>query len=249
MLVLFLFILSGLTITDSSHFNGGTITWFPVNPASNSSPVLITITQSYSWVYPDVKCLNNVPASTGNSFYYTINLTCVSNCTTDGGYSAKPISIATDCTSASTSVGLMTSQRSVNISLNAGARFTLAYESLAWRKVGNSNASNPGWSIACLIDLRRRPDGVINTPPVSSVASPQYVIPNRTVQIKLPISDVNEDDDLRCRWGSSKSRYFIFRYSQTYIMFFNFSIIVVVLLMLMNVLMSVILLVYHLEQI
>lgn len=194
---------------ESTHFNGGTITWFPVNPASNSSPVWITITQSYSWVYPEVKCDINVPMSTGVSSYYTVNLTCVSNCSSDGGYSAKPISILTDCVSASASVGLMTSQRSVNISLTVGAHFTLAYRSLAWRKLGNSNASYPGWSIACLIDLRRRPDGLINTPPISSVASPQYVIANRTVHIKLPISDVNEDDNLRCRWAVSSSRYLI----------------------------------------
>jgi len=207
MLILFLLILIDLTTIESSHFNGGAITWFPVDPSTNSSPIIITITQSYSWTYPSVKCDINVPMSTGNSNYNTVNLTCVSNCTTDGGYSAEPISILTDCTSASSSMGIMTSQRSVNISLTAGAHFTLAYIGTAWRKLGNTNVSNPGWSIACLIDLRRRPDGLINTPPVSSVASPQYVIVNRTTQIKIPITDVNEGDDLRCRWAVKNSRY------------------------------------------
>jgi hypothetical protein len=207
MLILFLLILIDLTTIESSHFNGGAITWFPVNPSTNSSSILITITQSYSWTYPSVKCDINVPMSTGNIFYYTVNLTCVSNCSTDGGYSGKPISILTDCTSASSSIGIMTSQRSVNISLTIGAHFTLAYRSAAWRKLGNTNASSPAWSIACLIDLGRRPDGLINTPPVSSVASPQYVIINRTTEIKIPITDVNEGDDLRCRWAATTSRY------------------------------------------
>ena len=50
----------------ASHFNGGTITWAPVYPGSNSSSVLITVTQTYSWVYPTVACTTNMP-STGNT--------------------------------------------------------------------------------------------------------------------------------------------------------------------------------------
>ena len=207
MLLLILFLLSVTVPGEGSHFNGGTITWAPVNPYDNSSTVVITITQSYSWVYPDVRCDINVPRSSNVSTYYYVNLTCVANCSTDGGYSSKPINTLTDCTSASLSVGVMTSQRSTNITLNVGAYFSLAYRSLAWRRVGNSPASFPGWSIVTLIDVRRRPDGLINTPPTSSVASPQYVIVNKTSEIKIPLSDVNLGDDLRCRWAQNRSRY------------------------------------------
>ncbi len=58
-----------------------------------------------------------------------------------------------------------------------------------------------GQAIVSLIDLRRRPDGLINTPPVAQIASPQYVIVNTTTVIKIPVSDVNTGDDLRCRWA------------------------------------------------
>ena len=207
MILVLLFLLL-LTVPDEgSHFNGGAITWTPVYPTSNASTVLITVTQSYSWVSPIVVCDINVPESSNVSTYSFVNLTCVANCSTDGGYSTKPINTLTDCTSVSPSVGVMTSQRSVNISLNVGAYFSIAYRSLAWRKVGNSPSNFPSWSIACLIDLRRRPDGLINTPPTSSVASPQYVIVNITTSIKIPVSDVNLGDDLRCRWAQNPSRY------------------------------------------
>ena len=206
MFILFLLISSYIAAIESTHFNGGTITWSPVDPTSNSSSVVITITQTYSWTYPSVKCDINVPQSTNNSNYYTVNLTCVANCITDGGYTAKPITILTDCTSSSSSVGIMTSQRSVNITLTAGAHFTIAFRSLAWRKLSSSSNNFPTWSIVSLIDLRRRPDGDINTPPVSTIASPQYVVVNRTTQILIPVSDVNNGDDLRCRWAVSASR-------------------------------------------
>lgn len=207
MLYLLLLLLSDFSIIESSHFNGGSITWAPVDPSSTSSPVLISITQTYSWMFPDVKCDVNVPTSTGNWLYGTAVLTCVANCSTDGGYSSKQINSATDCISSSASIGIMTSQRSVLMNLTIGARFTIAYRSFSWRSIENVNSGMPGWSIASLIDLRIRPDGIINTPPVASVASPQYVMVGRTTRIRIPVRDVNEDDDLRCRWAQKTGRY------------------------------------------
>ncbi|CAF1245134.1 unnamed protein product, partial [Rotaria sordida] len=56
-----------------------------------------------------------------------------------------------------------------------------------------------------------RSDGFINTPPEATVVSPQYVIVNRTTQIKIPVSDADTGDTVRCRWsvytaGSRKRR-------------------------------------------
>ncbi|CAF4631624.1 unnamed protein product, partial [Rotaria sp. Silwood1] len=61
----------------ASHFNGGTISWAPIDPYANSSSVVITITQSYSWTYPTVSCTTNVPVSSGKT---NANLTCIANC-------------------------------------------------------------------------------------------------------------------------------------------------------------------------
>ena len=200
MMISIIFISLLINVVRSAHFNGGTITWTPVYPNSNSSSVLITVTQSYSWVYPTETCTTNIPQS-GSAASNNANLTCVASCATQGGYATQTISIKTDCTSFSASLGIVFSERSVNITLNVSTYFWIAYQGQAWRTLENSVSNS--WSIASLIDLRRRPDGLINTPPISQVASPQYVLVNTTTAINLLVSDVNTGDDLRCRWPLS----------------------------------------------
>jgi hypothetical protein len=203
MIIGFLLILIWTNAIEGSHFNGGTITWTPVDPSSMSSSVLITVTQSYSWSYPAVNCLTNVPISTVGYSTGNVNLTCVANCTTQNNYPSEIINILTDCTSSSSSLGMLTSQRSVNISLNVSTYFWIAYRGMSWRPLQNAAINGTAtWSIVSLIDLIRRSDGLINTPPVAHVTSPQYVIVNMSTTIPIPVSDVNTGDDIRCRWSS-----------------------------------------------
>ena len=183
------------------HFNGGTIRWEPINPYTTSSPVAITIIQTYGWTFPKILCTNNVPILTPGRSTANKNLTCIADCGTDGGYSAKPVNILTDCVSSSAALSMMTSSRSVNISLNASAHFYLAYQDSAWTDLSDPSVSGLYWSITAFIDLRLRPDGFINTPPEAVVASPQYVIVNQTTQIQIPVSDANAGDTVRCRWS------------------------------------------------
>ena len=187
------------TMTKSKHFNGGTITWTPVDPYTNSSPVVITITQTYFWVLTEVDCNVNVPISTPGRAGQGRNLICVANCSTDGGYSANVINTITDCVSSNSFANVMQSQASKNITITSDAYFTIAYQDSGWRKVNNSAAGD--WSIVSYIDLRKRPDGFINTSPVSMIQSPRYVLPNRTTHIKIPIYDANKGDVVRCRWA------------------------------------------------
>jgi hypothetical protein len=198
----YLLLLLYATTIDTRHFDGGTIRWIPVDPYDNSSSIAITIIQSYWWSYPTITCAPNVPISTSGRSSTNSNLTCVVDCFTDGGYSTKPISILTDCISVSSSLGMLTSQRSVNITLSAGAHFYLAYVGSAWASLNYPVQSGLEWSILTFIDLRLRPDGFINTPPVARVISPQYVIVNRTAEIQISVSDVNAGDDVRCRWST-----------------------------------------------
>jgi hypothetical protein len=207
MILLLLLLLLFSIITDAAHFNGGTITWAPIDPYANSSTVNITITQSYSWSYPTVTCTTNVPISTGTYSSTNVNLTCISDCTTDGGYSMAPVNILTDCVSYSSSLGMMSSARSVNITLNAGAYFYISYTGSAWRSLNDPSESGLSWSIVCFIDLQIRDDGIINTPPVATIVSPQYVIVNTTNQIEIPVSDANAGDDVRCRWSVYRPGY------------------------------------------
>ena len=196
-----LFLLVWATLTNAAHFNGGIIRWMPTDPYDNSSSLTITIIQSYSWTYPTIKCDINVPISTSGRTGTNRNLTCMTDCTTDGGYSSKPIDILTDCISASSSVGVMRSERSVNVTLSAGAHFYVANVGSAWSPLNFPTQSGLQWSIVSFIDIRKRPDGFINTPPTASVVSPQYAIVNRTTQIRIPLSDANTGDVVRCRWS------------------------------------------------
>lgn len=195
-------------VSDGSHFNGGTITWSPVDPHTNSSTVVITIVQSYSWVLSRISCSPDVPVSSGGSFK-NLNLTCVGNCSNQGNYANSPIDILTDCISTSPALNILKSQRAKNVTLTVGAYFFISYRDEAWRALANSidaDGQDPYWSITTLINLQRRPDGILNSPPVSNIASPQYVLANRTYQIRIPVYDVNQGDDIRCRW-SQNSRY------------------------------------------
>ena len=205
---IFVFVFYYIVLTESRHFNGGTITWEPVNPYTNSSSVEIRIIQTYSWTYPTIKCLTNVPTSTSNTYSQPPNLLqCVADCSTDGDYSTKPISILTDCQSINDGLGLMTSQRILTTNLTAGAHFYVANIGSAWAPLNSPPKSGLQWSIVGYIDLRMRPDGFLNTPPVASVLSPQYAFVNQTIQIDIPISDANPSDDLRCRWAEYKPGY------------------------------------------
>ncbi|CAF4128654.1 unnamed protein product, partial [Adineta steineri] len=92
-------------------------------------------------------CANNVPISTSGRGGTNTNLTCVVDCSTDGGYSVNPVNILTDCVSASSSLGMMTSERSVNATLLAGAHFYISYRGSAWRAVDSPQQNNLYWSI------------------------------------------------------------------------------------------------------
>ncbi|CAF1161339.1 unnamed protein product [Adineta steineri] len=207
-MILSLFILCiTFIVAHGVHFNGGTITWAPIDPYDNSSSVNITITQSYAWAYPTITCANDVPITTSGRSTQNWNLTCVVDCSTDGGYSTKPIDILTDCSTVFSSLGIMNSERSHNMTLDSGAHFYLANVGSAWVALNSPAESGLEWSIVTFIDLRMRPDGFIDTPPVASVVSPQYAIVNETIQINIPVSDVNVGDDVRCRWATYTAGY------------------------------------------
>lgn len=199
--ILFVLIfVSSIKDTGGNHFNGGTITWFPVDPYTNSSPLIVTIIQTYTWTLSTVNCNTDVPISTPSRVTENNNLTCIGNCSNQGNYVNSVIDILTDCISTSPSINLMKSQKAKNVTLDLNSYFSIAYRDSSWRTLANS--AGVYWSIVSLIDLRRRSDGILNSSPISNVQSPQYVIVNQTTQIKIPTFDINYQDDVRCRWAN-----------------------------------------------
>ena len=196
-----LFTFSTFVLAHSLHFNGGTIRWAPVNPYDNSSSITINFIQTYYWTFPDVACKNNVPITTSKYSTQVANVICIADCSYDGGYSNKPINILTDCISSSSAAGVLKSERSVNITLAKDAHFYASYVGSAWRDLNFPTQIGLSWSITSYINLRRRADGSINTPPVANIVSPQFAIVNRSTQIEIPVSDANPGDHVRCRWS------------------------------------------------
>ena len=195
MLAYFLISVLFLTPIQSAHFRGGTIYWIPVDPTTTSSTVVITVFQTYLWRLSAVPCVYNGSATSGY-------IPCVTDCSTSGSYTSTTLSAQTTCISSSPSIDAMTSQGIRNITLTAESHFTIAYQGGAWVTLANDfSGGGGGWSVSSVIDLRRREDGIFNTPPMSYVHSPQYVVLNRTKSISIPVLDVNQGDDVRCRWA------------------------------------------------
>lgn len=188
-------------MVETRHFNGGIINWRPIYFYANLNKVSINITQSYSWNASEVRCDIDVPITTRTRNTQVTNLTCLTHCSTDGGYSLRPINTLTDCQTINTLMNVMTSQRSININLTAGAHFTISYSAGDWIPLNYPPSSGLRWSMTCLINLGQRPDSLINTPPTVGVVSPQYAIANCTTEIIIPIFDINIGDDIRCRWA------------------------------------------------
>ena len=192
-----------------THFNGGTITWQPLNSSDMASPVSIAITQTYSWVYPTVPCNQSViNAQTPIDTTYNNNdvLACSSACPASYGYTS-PVPIARFCISFSTALGITNTQRVDIVQLSVNASFSIAFNpaNLAyWRPLQLSSGATPStasWSISTSINLNRRSDnGLLNTAPIGNVISPVEIPQNIPQNLVIPVIDAN-NDVLRCRWA------------------------------------------------
>ncbi|CAF1494176.1 unnamed protein product [Didymodactylos carnosus] len=189
-------------ITKANHFNGGAITWKPVNNSAITAPIQIEIIQTYTWIKSQVDCPTiGLPISIGTKTGCCSNLNCTVNCATSTSYTAPPIT-PSSCIGYSTSLDLSYSQRTDIVSLNADDYFTVAFVSPSGTyRLLMSNLSAK-WTIASVIDIRRRMDtGKINTPPVALVFSPTSIPFGTTTQIHIPFLDV-DGDDVICRWSA-----------------------------------------------
>ena len=199
------FCVSVISLTDSSHFIGGTITWRPLNASATGSPVAIVITQTTSWNYTSVKCNNSGisngwPVSNVGSLS-SVKLSCINNCGSGSvGYPSN-VSVIPMCTGFSAPVGTTVGQRSDIVYLQPGDDFVVAFALGAWRNLTTVVGAN--WSLAANINVNPRPDnGLYNTAPVATVMSPIYIPYNQTIIIDIPVGDA-DGDDVRCRWATN----------------------------------------------
>ncbi|UJR12511.1 hypothetical protein I4U23_016686 [Adineta vaga] len=202
-----------ISVSKSSHFYGGTITWKPMNNTATGSMISVMFTQSYQFKrsiyktngydYCNETIIINQSPKIPNSGQ---TLTCISaSCA-----NYVPVSINEYCTDFSVVRDSSSGQISTIQDITIGAKFCVAFQDSSWTTVystvcvGGCFSSTAGWSIVSCLDLTVRSDGFINTPPVATVISPVKVPINTITNIKIPIIDA-DGDYLRCRWGENSS--------------------------------------------
>jgi hypothetical protein len=212
-------------MVNSSHFQGGTITYKIVGTSGSTASIMITQTYIYRWpvVYcDDATILAQSPVNISYYAEYYVNLTCVSNCNNTGGY--QPVPIITYCTDYSSATDITVTQRTDVVNITIGAYFTVAFQSYVaiqftliaflffeifyrgnWRTLNlpTPASSAYGWSIACTIDLLVRSDtGKLNTPPVATMISPVDICVGIPTVLVIPTID-SDNDAVRCRFANS----------------------------------------------
>lgn len=129
MLNVIVFILC-IHMINTSHFQGGTVTYKIVN--TYGSTVSIMITQTYLYRWPLIYCDNSYILSQSfpniSSFSdYNAKLNCLANCTTAGGY--IPIPVRAYCTDYSAAMSISSTQRTDVVNITSEAYFRVGFVS------------------------------------------------------------------------------------------------------------------------
>ena len=192
-----------LSVVNSIHFLGGTITWHPLNQSATGTPVAIVITQTYHWLYSRIACTDAMIAANQliplGALYTHLapqTLDCIANCGNSSlGY--VPPSIVPRCTNISIPLGITYSERSDTVLLQEGNDFSAAFRSFDWRPLATAAAAD--WSISTHIIVKARSDnGRYNNAPVATLVSPINIPVNISTIINVPVVDA-DGDITRCR--------------------------------------------------
>ena len=105
------------------------------------------------------------------------------------------------CTDFSANTDYSLGERYDRYNLSLNTQYIIAFQGGAWLALqigGNGN-----WQVTGKIDLTVRPDGIINTSPVTSTLPVIY----RTINVQhvhiVQMSDADSTDTLRCRWATN----------------------------------------------
>lgn len=139
-------------------------------------------------------------SSQGYIGLYTGTLTC-----NVGSCGSFPTTISTDviCTDFSASMDYSSGEHYDTITLPLGGTFVVGFYNGNWLPLAIKG--NSYWQVTGKIELTVRPDGVINTSPVTSTLPVLYRIINVQHVHIIQMSDADPTDTLRCRWATDNS--------------------------------------------
>ncbi|CAF1439557.1 unnamed protein product [Adineta steineri] len=207
----FIFLSALCILIDGSHFRGGIISWRPLNSIPTGSTAQILIHQRYFWnrqwvSFPNPNCTEaTVAAQTPipvNSY-----MTCLGNCSSSN-YSSTglpTIMTSTDC-DANPIIETWAGERYDTLALPLITAITIGFVSSAWLNTLYIGAASP-WSIVSRVDLGLRPDGLINSSPVTNTLPVVFCQRAVTVVHSVQMADNDGTDILKCRWSNSNSTY------------------------------------------
>ncbi|CAF3344321.1 unnamed protein product [Rotaria sp. Silwood1] len=190
-----------------AHFRGGIISWRPLNTTPSGSYAEILIHQRYFWnrqwgsFTPPYCSESTVAAQTlipVNSY-----MVCLQNCSSSNYASLSTEMTSTDC-DANSLIESWAGERYDTLVLPLTTSITIGFVSSAWF---NSLYIGGGgdWSIVNRLNLGLRPDGYINTSPVTNTLPVVFVPVNTYTVHVVQMADNDATDILECRWSNSAS--------------------------------------------
>jgi hypothetical protein len=173
-------------IVNASHFRGGWITYVPVADQGTHVTIQFTASWAYRW--------SAMGGNIGSWISTWGSIDCRQGC----GTSWSPWSIGTTDFTATAVSGpddWIQGEHTWTADLPKVAVYRASFYSCCWITLNTG-----GWNqeVSVMLDTRNRPDGKINTAPVSSIAAIVKLRPGTTTQLTIPWSDADADT-VKCR--------------------------------------------------
>ncbi|UJR17041.1 hypothetical protein I4U23_003939 [Adineta vaga] len=195
--LLFICVFLHISIVDTSHFRGGTITWYPLNNKPSGNTVVIQIRQRWAWRLSAALC-NHLIIASKHLIGDPSVLSCISgNC----NYWSNTLTTQTYCTDFSTNVDVSYGEKYDTRTIPIGVQFSIAFSSCCWFVSLVIGAGSP-WNVVTRINTIIRPDGYINSSPSAAIMPLIYKQVNIQHTHVIQMVDPDASDILRCRWAS-----------------------------------------------
>ncbi|CAF1573770.1 unnamed protein product, partial [Adineta steineri] len=199
-------------LLDGTHFRGGIISWRPLNSTVQGNFTTILLHQRYFWWrnysgFPRPLCTEaNVVAQTLITVSGAV-LKCMKNCASSNFSSGGiPANMKTSDCDPNPLIESWGGELYTNLTLPLTTDITIGYNASQWLSAlwkGNSTS----WSIVNRLNLAPRPDGYINSSPVSTTLPVVMYPRNVPIVHAVQMSDNDNGDKLLCRWSNSNQTY------------------------------------------